>query len=90
MVYEASVKAGTTDKVAAKALEAELLAKNRSAVQHQRATAHLIRLDVAAGLRPPEDVLHHRLDRNVRHGKMVRLFRRLTDDNTKYFRGNTF
>lgn len=51
-----TVNLGTTDKVAAKALEAELLAKNRSAVQHQRATAHLIRLDVAAGLRPPEDL----------------------------------
>ena len=51
-----TVNLGTTDKRTAAALEAELMAKNAAARQHQRATAHLIRLDVAAGRRPVEDL----------------------------------
>lgn len=51
-----TVNLGTTDLVEARALEAEYMRKNQAARLHQRATAHMARLDVAAGLRPREDV----------------------------------
>lgn len=50
-----TVPLGTADLVTARALEAELMAKNKAARLHQRAQAHLAKLDIAAGLRPPED-----------------------------------
>ncbi len=46
----------TDDLIAARALEAELMAKSRAARLHQRATAKLRQLEVAAGLRPPEEL----------------------------------
>ena len=46
---------GTADLVTARAMEAELMAKNKAARLHQRAQAHLAQLDIAAGLRPPEE-----------------------------------
>ena len=50
-----TVNLGTTDLVTARALEAELMAKNRAARLHQRAEAHMTRLDIEAGLRPASD-----------------------------------
>lgn len=50
-----TVNLGTADLLTAKAMEAELMAKNAAARLHQRAQAHLIKLDVAAGLRPEGD-----------------------------------
>lgn len=50
-----TVNLGTTDLVTARAMEAELMAKNKAARLHQRAEAHLIRLDIEAGLRPASD-----------------------------------
>ena len=46
----------TTDLVEARAMEAELMAKNKAARQHQRATAKIRQLEVAAGIRPAEDL----------------------------------
>lgn len=46
----------TTDLVAARALEADLMAKNKAARMHQRATAKIRQLEVAAGVRPVEDM----------------------------------
>lgn len=51
-----TVNLGTADLIEARALEAEYLAKNRAARLHQRATAAMIRLEVAAGTRPAEDL----------------------------------
>jgi len=50
-----TVNLGTSDLATARAMESELMAKNRAARLHQRAEAHMIRLDVAAGLRPASD-----------------------------------
>jgi integrase len=50
-----TVNLGTADLRTARALEAELMAKNTAARLHQRAEAHMIRLDIAAGIRPAED-----------------------------------
>lgn len=46
----------TTSLVEAKAIEAELLKKNKAARQHQRSEAHRIRLEVEAGFRPVSDL----------------------------------
>ena len=46
----------TDDLIVARAMEAELMAKNKAARMHQRAQAHIARLDVAAGVRPAEDL----------------------------------
>ena len=46
----------TTDRVAAKAMEADLMAKNAAARAHQRTTAKIRQLEVAAGVRPAEDL----------------------------------
>ncbi len=46
----------TDDLVAARALEADLMAKNKAARAHQRATAKLRQLEVAAGVRPVADL----------------------------------
>ena len=46
----------TDDLIAARALEAELMAKNKAARMHQRATAKIRQLEVAAGVRPVEDM----------------------------------
>ena len=51
-----TVNLGTTDLITARAMEAELMRRNAAARLHQRAEAHLIRLDIAAGKRPPEDL----------------------------------
>lgn len=51
----AEVSLGTSDLGTARAMEAELMAKNKAARLHQKAQAHLAKLDIAAGLRPPED-----------------------------------
>jgi len=51
-----TVNLGTADLIEARALEAEYMAKNRAARLHQRATAAMIRLEVAAGTRPAEDL----------------------------------
>ena len=47
---------GTADLITAKAMEAELMAKNAAARLHQRAKAQMIKLEVAAGARPVEDM----------------------------------
>lgn len=46
----------TDDLITARAMEADLMAKNKAARQHQRATAKIRQLEVAAGLRPAEDL----------------------------------
>jgi len=46
----------TDDLVTARAMEADLMAKNKAARQHQRTTAKIRQLEVAAGLRPVEDL----------------------------------
>lgn len=46
----------TDDRVAARAMEAELMAKNSAARAHQRATAKLRQLEVAAGVLPVADL----------------------------------
>lgn len=46
----------TTSLIEARALEAELLKKNKAARQHQRSEAHRIRLEVEAGFRPVSDL----------------------------------
>ena len=46
----------TTDLVEARAMEADLMAKNKAARQHQRATAKIRQLEVAAGIRPVEEL----------------------------------
>lgn len=46
----------TCDLIEARALEAELMAKNKAARMHQRATAKIRQLEVAAGMRPVEDL----------------------------------
>ena len=46
----------TDDLIAARALEAELMAKNKAARMHQRATAKIRQLEVAAGMRPVDDL----------------------------------
>ena len=48
----------TTDLVEARALEADLMAKNKAARMHQRATAKIRQLEVAAGIRPAEELPH--------------------------------
>lgn len=51
-----TVNLGTSDLLTARAMEAELMAKNQAARLHQRAVSHMIQLDIAAGVRPPEDL----------------------------------
>lgn len=51
-----TVNLGTADLRTARALEAELMAKNEAARLHQRATAQMIKLEIASGHRPPEDL----------------------------------
>ncbi|MCQ2378026.1 MAG: tyrosine-type recombinase/integrase [Victivallaceae bacterium] len=46
----------TTDLVEARALEADLMKKNRDVRNHQRAVARLTKMEIAAGLRPIEDL----------------------------------
>lgn len=46
----------TDDLITARAMEAELMAKNKAARMHQRATAKIRQLEVAAGVRPVEDL----------------------------------
>ena len=46
----------TTDRVLAKAMEAELMRKNQIIRQHQRAKANEIKIAIAAGERSPEDL----------------------------------
>ena len=48
----------TDNLVVARALEAELMAKNKAARMHQRATAKIRQLEVAAGVRPAEELPH--------------------------------
>ena len=51
-----TVNLGTTDLITARAMEAELMRKNTAARLHQRASAKMIQLEIAAGVRPPEDL----------------------------------
>ncbi|MBQ7396085.1 MAG: tyrosine-type recombinase/integrase [Lentisphaeria bacterium] len=51
-----TVNLGTDDLLAARAMEAELMRKNAAARLHQKATAHMIRLDIEAGLCPAKDL----------------------------------
>ncbi len=46
----------TDDLLTARALEAELMAKARAVRQHQRATARMRQMEIAAGLRPASDM----------------------------------
>lgn len=46
----------TDDLITARAMEADLMAKNKAARQHQRATAKIRQLEVTAGIRPVEDL----------------------------------
>ena len=46
----------TTDLLEARAMEADLMAKNTAARHHQRATAKIRQMEVAAGIRPLEDL----------------------------------
>lgn len=46
----------TTDLIEARAAEAELMAKNRAVRMHQRMQARLIKMEVAAGVRPAEEL----------------------------------
>ena len=48
-----TVNLGTSDLVTARAMEAQLMAKNKAARLHQRATAVMTRLEIAAGDRIP-------------------------------------
>ena len=48
-----TVNLGTSDLVTARAMEAQLMAKNKAARLHQRATAVMTRLEIAAGERVP-------------------------------------
>ena len=50
-----TVNLGTDDLATARAMEAELMAKNKAARLHQRALSHLRRLEVEAGARPESD-----------------------------------
>lgn len=50
-----TVNLGTDDLATARAMEAELMAKNKAARLHQRALSHLRRLEVEAGVRPESD-----------------------------------
>ncbi len=50
-----TVNLGTDDLATARAMEAELMAKNKAARLHQRALSHLRRLEVEAGSRPESD-----------------------------------
>ena len=47
---------GTADLITARAMEADLMAKNQAARLHQRAKAQMIKLEIAAGNRPVEDL----------------------------------
>lgn len=51
-----TVNLGTTDLVLARAMESELLQKNKAMRMHQRVTAHLIRQEIEAGLRPVSEL----------------------------------
>lgn len=46
----------TSDLVEARALEADLMSKNKAARMHQRATAKIRQMEVAAGIRPAADL----------------------------------
>ena len=46
----------TDDLIAARSLEADLMAKNKAARMYQRATAKIRRMEVAAGIRPVADL----------------------------------
>ena len=50
-----TVNLGTDDLITARAMEVELMAKNKAARLHQRAEAHMMRLDIAAGVRRVEE-----------------------------------
>lgn len=65
-----TVNLGTSDLVTARALEAELLKKNKSVRLHQRAVSHQIQMEIAAGERPVSDlqkILH------VKHRKRLKI-----------------
>lgn len=87
-----TVNLGTTDKRTAAAMEAELMAKNAAARLHQRATAHLIRLDIAAGIRPPEDLRVIKKEHRRRRLKLVdgvetaRKYREVSSDSEKIWK----
>lgn len=51
-----TVNLGTDDLLTARAMEAEIMQKNTAARLHQKATAHMIRLDIEAGIIPAEDM----------------------------------
>ncbi len=51
-----TVNLGTDDAIEAKALEAELMKKNRAARLHQRAKAAMLRLEAEAGLIAPKSI----------------------------------
>ncbi|WP_176013623.1 tyrosine-type recombinase/integrase [Victivallis sp. Marseille-Q1083] len=66
-----TVNLGTSDLVTARALEADLLRKNKAARLHQRAKAPAIRLDVAAGVRPAADIQTIHRERRKRRLKLA-------------------
>lgn len=66
-----TVSLGTDDLVVARAMEAELMAKNKAARLHQRAQAHLTQLDIAAGIRPPEEAIVITKDRRRKRLKLA-------------------
>lgn len=84
-----TVNLGTDDLITAKAMEAELMAKNRAARLHQRAEAHMIRLDVAAGVRSMDDIPKITTDRRKKRLKLAdgievaQKYRKVSSDSVK-------
>lgn len=92
-----TVNLGTDDLVTARALEAELMRKNKAARLHQRATARLTALEVAAGERPvseaPAPILHVKRQRRLKIGdalETAKKYRELGETTVKRFRAFSF
>ena len=88
-----TVNLGTDDLLTARALEADLMRRNRAARLHQRAQAHLLRLEIAAGERPgselPKPPVHEHRKKRLRIANALETaarYRSISRDGQKIFR----
>lgn len=82
----------TNDLITARALEAELMAKNKAARMHQRTKARLLQLEVAAGIRQmeelPQPIIRERRKKRLRIAEALNCaekYKKLGDTTKKIF-----